>query len=202
MEIFYATRNEGKIRSLQRHLHGSGITVIAAPLDIPEPRSDDVKEIAVAKVRYAHQHLQKPVVALDAGFYISSLNGFPRAFVNFALETVGLEGILKLVEDKSRDCEFRECLAYVDGIDSEPRCFMGRVPGSISSKQHGLMAPHLWSTLALIFVPEGCQKTLAQMSYDEYADVRSRATRKNPSVGKLFSEWIMTKTDITDTNRE
>jgi inosine/xanthosine triphosphate pyrophosphatase family protein len=65
-----------------------GIKVVQVPLDIPEPRSDDVEEIAKEKVRYAFNEIGKPCVALDAGFYIGSLNGFPKAFVNFALSTM------------------------------------------------------------------------------------------------------------------
>ena len=38
-------------------------------------------------------------MAMDADFCIDALNGFPKAFVNFALDTIGVEGILKLMED-------------------------------------------------------------------------------------------------------
>ena len=53
---------------------------------------------------------------MDCGFWIDELDGFPKAFVNFALDTIGIQGILKLMEGKeNRDCRFTECLSYYDG---------------------------------------------------------------------------------------
>lgn len=48
--------------------------------------------------------------------FIHELNGFPRAYVNHALDTIGIEGILKLMKGvANRYCEFRSCLAFYDG---------------------------------------------------------------------------------------
>src|SRR3989338_10669833 len=107
MRINYVTTNVGKVRSLERHLNPYGIEVVHKPIDLPEPRADDVQVIAEHKARFAYEIVKEPLVVLDAGFYIDSLNGFPRAYVNSALDTIGIEGILKLVERKKRDCEFR-----------------------------------------------------------------------------------------------
>ena len=43
----------------------------------------------------AYKIVKKPCISMDAGFWIDELNGFPKAFVNFSLETVGINGILK-----------------------------------------------------------------------------------------------------------
>ena len=114
MEIYFATTNQGKVQSLQRDLGKYDISVVQHPVDLIEPRSSDVQEIAKSKVNQAYSIIRKPTVVIDAGFYIHSLNGFPRTFVNFALETIDLEGTLKLIDGKSRECEFRECLGYMD----------------------------------------------------------------------------------------
>ena len=84
--------------------------------ELDEPRSDDIKEIATAKVKQAYEIVKRPCISLDADFRIDELNGFPRAFVNFSLDTIGIQGILKLMENKNnRTCAFNECLAYHDG---------------------------------------------------------------------------------------
>lgn len=101
-QIYFATKNRGKVNSVSSALSKYGIEVVQVALDIPEPRSDDLREIAKEKVLFAYEQIQKPCIALDAGFYVHSLNGFPKAFVNFALETIGIEGILRLVEGKPR----------------------------------------------------------------------------------------------------
>ena len=91
------------------------------------PRSDDIKEIATAKVKQAYNLVKRPCIALDTDLRIESLNGFPRAFVNFSLDTIGIEGILKLMENKQdRRCAFNECLAYHDG--KEIHYFYGKHP--------------------------------------------------------------------------
>jgi inosine/xanthosine triphosphate pyrophosphatase family protein len=99
MNIYYATKNKSKVQSLRRDLKEYDIRVIQIPLDLYEPRSYDVVEIANKKIISAYDKIKKPTVVLDAGFYIYSIKGFPRAFVNFALETIGIEGILDLVKN-------------------------------------------------------------------------------------------------------
>lgn len=54
-----------------------------------------------------------------------------RAFVNFSLDTIGIKGILKLMENKeNRRCAFNECLAYHDG--KEIHYFYGKHPRKFS----------------------------------------------------------------------
>jgi XTP/dITP diphosphohydrolase len=192
MDIHYATTNAAKVKSLERELQQYGITVIPHALDLSEPRSSDVETIARVKVQTAFAQIQLPTVALDAGFYVHSLNGFPRAFVNFALETVGIEGILKLVDGKERSCEFRDCLAYLDAREPEPVCFLSRVEGTIANEPRGTMQPHLWSKLSLIFIPQGSDLTLAEMSYDAYHAWRKVAREATSAQGQ-FGRWYVNK---------
>lgn len=102
-EIVFVTHNKGKIASAQRQLAGVNVKIFEYELD--EPRSDDIKFISKAKVEEAYNLVKKPCISLDCGFWIEELNGFPRAFVNFSLETLGLEGILKLMEGKEKKTE-------------------------------------------------------------------------------------------------
>ncbi|OGI25150.1 MAG: hypothetical protein A3J76_03015 [Candidatus Moranbacteria bacterium RBG_13_45_13] len=188
MKIYYATKNEGKVMSLRRDLAGCGVEIVQILLDIPEPRSSDVREIALEKIAYAFRNLRKPVVVLDAGFYIHSLNGFPRAYVNFVLETIGLEGILTLAVGKSRECEFRQCLVFKDESMNEPVCFQSCIRGTLATESRGQIQAHHWSPLSLIFMPEGQSKTLAEMSRDEYNQWHWPG-RKN-SAAKLFTGYL------------
>ena len=77
--------------------------------------SDDIKYISKYiskyKVMEAYKIINKPCISLDCGFWIDELNGFPKAFVNFALETIKIEGILKLMEGK----ENRKCRRHDEG---------------------------------------------------------------------------------------
>ena len=189
MDIYFATMNQAKVQSIQKDLEPGGITVIQQWIELSEPRSSDVQEIAKNKIAEAYAKIQKPTIVLDAGFYIQALNGFPRAFVNFTLETIGLEGILRLVEGKSRNCEFRDCLAYMDNKLKEPRFFLSSVKGKLSEKPIGVMQNHLWSELGLIFIPEESNKTEAEMSHGEYMEWRKLSREKN-STGRQLYKWL------------
>jgi XTP/dITP diphosphohydrolase len=187
--IYFATKNKGKFVSLSNALSSYHIGLLKFPIDLPEPRTDDVRKIARDKVLFAYNRIKKPCIALDAGFYIDALNGFPKAFVNFALETIKLEGILKLVEDKPRDCEFRQSLAYLDDKLSEPEYFESINRGKIAEEPRGLEQDYHWSELSLIFIPEGETKTLAEMNKEEYQAWRKR--RQSHSYETKFKDWIL-----------
>ena len=190
-EIHFATTNKGKVNSLKSILNNYDIDVVQANLELPEPRTDDLQEIARQKVIFAHQQIGKPCVALDSGFYVHSLNGFPKTFVNFALETIGIEGILALVNGKPRDCEFRNCLAYLDENLSEPVYFTSYVPGILSASPKGESRDYFWSDLFFVFTPEGRDITLAEMSPETYQEWRQE--RYKDSFATKFAEWYVKK---------
>ena len=179
-EIVFVTHNKGKAKSAEKYFKNLKISTYNFELD--EPRSDDLKVIATAKVKQAYEVVKKPCIALDTGFFIEELNGFPRAFVNFSLETIGIDGILKLMENKeNRKCEFRECLAYFDGKDIH--YFYGKHPGKLAYEKEGIDKEEKWSDLWYIFIPEGFDKTMAQMSNEE------RENRKKKSAMEEFAKW-------------
>ena len=189
--IHFATTNKGKVNSLKSILNNYDIDVVQANLELPEPRTDDLQEIARQKVMFAYQQIGKPCVALDSGFYIDSLNGFPKTFVNFALETIGIEGLLKLVDGKSRGCEFRNCLAYFDGNLSEPMYFTSNVPGVLAKSHRGISRDYYWSDLFFLFIPNGRDMTLAEMSPETYQGWRQE--RYKDSFATKFAEWYVKK---------
>ena len=192
MKIYFVTTNKGKVQSVQRYLKEEGISVIQKPLDLIEPRSSDVQEIAKVKIKQAYSKIKKPTIVVDAGFYITSLNGFPRAFVNFTLNTIGLTGLLKLIKNKSRECEFRECLAYMDKTLKEPKYFLSHVKGKLAKRRKGILRDHLWSKLALIFIPKNCKKTLAEMSPNEHSQW-VESSREESSLGKKLCNWLRSR---------
>lgn len=186
-EIFFVTHNKGKIASASKQLEGVNFRVFNYELE--EPRSDDIKYISKYKVKEAYKLINKPCISLDCGFWIDELNGFPRAFVNYALDTIGIEGILKLMEGKeNRACRFTECLSYYDGTELQQ--FMGKHEGTISKKILGTDTKQKWSDLWYIYQPSGYDKTLAEMSDEE------RANRvKYDSVDSMreFAKWYKEK---------
>lgn len=186
-EVIFVTHNKGKILSAKKHLKEVNFKIYEYELE--EPRSDDIKYILKYKVMEAYKIVNKPCISLDCGFWIDELNGFPKAYVNFALETIGINGILKLMEGKEkRSCRFTECLSYYDG--KELHQFMGKNDGELTYEVLGNDTEEKWSNLWYIFKPYGYDKTLAQMTSEE------RANRiKYESVDSFveFAKWYRSK---------
>lgn len=190
-EIVFVTHNKGKAKSAERYFNNLKFSTYDFELD--EPRSDDIKEIVTAKVKQAYEIVKKPCIALDTGFFIDELNGFPRAFVNFSLDTIGIDGILKLMQNKKdRKCRFEECLAYHDG--KEIHYFYGKHPGNLATKIQGMDREEKWSDLWYIFKPEHFEKTLAEMDSKERED--RRKIDGSVEALKVFAEWYKENNNI------
>lgn len=184
-EIVFVTHNKGKIASAQKYLNN--IKLVTYEYDLEEPRSEDITKIAKEKVLQAYNLVKKPCIALDSGFYIEALNGFPKSFVNFSLETLGIEGILRTMKGiENRKCCFKECLAYHDG--KEIHYFYGEHPGILTSEVKGINIDQKWSDLWYIFIPEGYNKTLAEMT-DKERENRKRLGTYDDSIIN-FAKWI------------
>lgn len=186
--LHFATTNKGKIASLQRDLSALKVEIVTIEMDIPEIRADETPEIARRKAEYAYYHLKQPCVAQDGGFYIPSLNGFPKAYVNFVIGTIGLEGLLKLVENKDRHCEFRDTLAFTDDKLTEPVLFTAVTRGTLADTPRGRLKPYHWGELHRIFIPEGQTKTFTEMTETEMN--RWLAGRYEDWCGRQFARWL------------
>ncbi len=181
-EIVFVTQNKGKIASANREFQGVNFTVFEH--DLIEPRSADVKEISKQKVLQAYEIVKKPCISNDSGFYVDALNGFPNTYVNHCLSTIGIEGILKLMEDKEdRTCCFKESLSYYDGENLYQ--FDGLHLGEVSKAILGNDTDKKWSDLWYIYIPKGKGKTLAELG--EYE--RSEADETSISSFAVFAKW-------------
>lgn len=183
-EIIFVTTNKGKIASAEKELKNIKVTPIQEELS--EPRTDDIKEIAKQKVLQAYEIVKRPCIALDSGFFIEELNGFPRAYVNHMLDTIGITGILKLLkEENNRACEFRSCLAYYDG--EQITYFESKSQGTIAEEIRGLDNDKKWSDLWYIFISKHFNKTLAEFTEDDFHIYEEK---KEESCIRKFGKWF------------
>ena len=178
-DITFATTNKGKYLSAKRVLGKYNISVVQANIELPESQSS-LEIIAAHKVKYAYKLLRRPVIAMDAGFFIYSLKGFPMMYVKPVLQTIGINGILKLVSGKPRECEFREILCFSDSNTIAPKFFTRIVKGTLAKKSSGKMHERHWSELALIFIPVGYTETMAAMNEEEFLKYRQGIEEESP----------------------
>lgn len=188
-EIYFVTGNKGKVASANKLFEDINIKIF--DYDLVEPRSDDIKIISEYKVKEAYDVLKKPCIAHDSGFFIDELNGFPRAFVHYALDTIGIEGILKLMDNvHNRKCRFKECLTYYDGKNI--LYFYGNHEGILADSIRGNDSDVKWSELWYIFIPYGYNKTLSEMT-DEERNNRIRCKENNSAMSEFKDYYEKTK---------
>ena len=191
-KIVFVTSNKGKVATAKQYFENMNIEFETYNYDLIEPRTDDIQEIAKSKVLQAYEVVKRPCIAQDSGFFIEELNGFPRAFVNFALDTLGIEGILRTMQGvKNRKCAFKECLAYYDGNKIE--YFFCEHNGKLSTSIKGMENEEKWSDLWYIFIPdyslEG--KTLSQYSKEETHKRRENIDSTLKIFAKYYKENLM-----------
>lgn len=122
--ITFVTGNKTKILHAQEALKDLGIEVTNIKLSMIEPREENPDKVAIEKAFQALKQVDEPLIVEDSGIFIKALNGFPMTFIHFAEDTIGVAGVLKLMEGISdRSVEFRQSLAYIEpGMDS-PQVF-------------------------------------------------------------------------------
>jgi inosine/xanthosine triphosphate pyrophosphatase family protein len=91
-----------------------------------------------------------------------------------------------------RKAKFVRCLAYKGADMEDPIFFQSNNPGHISETERGTYKPYHWSRLTLIFVPEGFEKTLAEMEKEEYDSVVKK--QNHFSAEEKFARWLTSKT--------
>lgn len=196
-QIVFVTHNKGKIESANKYFNGK-VSFESLEFEVPEIRGT-LEEIAIAKVKSAYDMTNKPTIAMDAGFVIEDLNGYPGPYVNYTLSTIGIDGIIKLMDGSNkRECRFVQCLAYYDGI-GEPKVFHGIHEGSMAPEKRGILSKDDWSELSLIFVPKEelvtRQRTLAELSHEE----RVSLAKENDACSAFarFRDWYLENYSIT-----
>ncbi len=154
--IFFASGNRNKFNEIEAILIKNNIQIQFFKQNFIEIQSK-IQEIAIQKAKDAYKIIQKPVLVEDDGLFISELKGFPGEYSSFIYDTIGIDGILKLMKDiKNRKAVFMAVIAYFDK-DTE-KCFRGEISGNISSKKMG----NGWG-YDPIFIPSGMNVSFGQL---------------------------------------
>ena len=156
-KITYVTGNWAKIASAKQILEPLGIEIDNIKMDTIEIQADDVESIAKYSAKWASEQLKSDVLKNDSGLFVEALNGFPGPYTHYADDTLGENGLLKLLAgETNRRAYFKEVLAYCE-YGKEPITFIGITPGTIALEKSG---EYGWSW-DFVFIPDGYDKTLA-----------------------------------------
>ena len=184
--IIFATNNEHKIKEIQS-LVGNDFTIITLEqagidIDIPEPH-DTLQENAYEKAITIENMTQQNCFSEDTGLEIEALNGEPG--VKSARYAGGdrnfqanIDKVLeKLNGSTNRKAQLRTviCLLW----NKEVFYFEGICKGTIAETMHGAEG----FGYDPIFIPEGSNKSFAEMTMEE----KNKFSHRQKAVTQLFT---------------
>ncbi len=181
MRVYFATRNKGKLKEARMALSRYGIEVEMLEVEKMEIQSDELKEIALhalSNIRFENA----PFFVEDAGLFIKALKGFPGPYSSYVYKTLGCEGILKLLDGIEDRRAYFLAVVALKTPNGRVEVFEGRTDGVITEEKRGERG----FGFDPIFIPDGCNRTFAEMSVGEknaYSH-RGKALRK-------MGEWII-----------
>lgn len=190
-EIIFATSNKGKVGTLRRHIERAGLDIVVTqmPLDLPEIQADTATEVAKAKAAEAYRQLHQAVLVDDSAFHIDALGGFPGPYIKYMLETIGIEGIMSIMEGKTdRGAYFLSSLVFID--DEGEMDIFEDAPyyGVIADEIDDFHSEIAWSALSKIFIPTGSNKVLARMTSEDHGLVDKKDKHANSY--EHFIHWL------------
>jgi XTP/dITP diphosphohydrolase len=178
-DVLFASSNTNKYEEAKKILAEFDIELDFFQTDLVEIQDDSLAKIAVQKALNAYDKCKKPVIVEDDGLFIESLSGFPGPYSSYIFNTIGNNGILKLMGD-NRDAQFVAIIAFCDS-SNEPTLFESRVAGTISKNiQDGG-----WG-YDPIFIPEKQNKTYAELTNKNKLSHRYESLKK-------FASWFNSK---------
>ena len=191
MELVFASGNKNKIKEIQAILPAQvsikTLTDIGIDYDIPEPH-DNLSDNAIEKARHVFEKTGFNVFGEDTGLEVGTLNGAPGVYSaryagpekdansNMNLLLKNLDG------QTNRSAHFRSVIAlYLNG---ELNCFEGILTGRIAFNKRG----NYGFGYDPIFIPEGYNKTLAEIDEEKKNELSHRARAFNKLLAFIESK--------------
>lgn len=182
-QIVFATNNAHKLSEVQAVLDDRFRLVTLAECGITEEIPEDAPTLegnALQKARYVHERTGADCFADDTGLEVDALDGAPGVHSaryatdghDFAANNRLL--LRNLAGAADRRAHFRTVIALI--LDGREYLFEGRVDGRIAESEAGCGG----FGYDPLFVPEGFDKTFAEMGADEKNAIshRGRAVRR------------------------
>ncbi|MFM1929457.1 MAG: RdgB/HAM1 family non-canonical purine pyrophosphatase [Bacteroidota bacterium] len=184
-QLIFATNNANKIAEIQS-LVGPDFNIIdmksaGIDIDIPEPYAT-LKENAFEKANTIFTITKTNCFSEDTGLEIEALNGAPGVkSARYAGEDRNFQAnIDKVLEELSakenRFAQFRTVICLI--WENQPYYFEGICKGSIAKTMHGEKG----FGYDPIFIPDGADKSFAQMSMEE----KNTYSHRQKAVNQLF----------------
>lgn len=161
IEIGFVSSNVQKYREIYEvFLQNSKIQLKFLRMTLSEIQSNNLEEIAQFSLETcAQKNFTIPYFVEDSGLFIESLKGFPGPYSSYVLKTVGLRGILKLLEEtENRKAFFQSSIAL--SLNNKISLFTGRIDGTISTS----ISKSGWGYDPIFIPSQGNGKTFGELA--------------------------------------
>lgn len=170
-KISFVTSNKNKFLTLSKKLKDVAVRLEHANVNLIEPQTSTIKEIAIFKAQEAFKILQHPVLVHDSGLTITALNDFPGPYTKYVSETIGNIGILDLLKNHSdRSAYLEQTFCYTDS--QRTLCFSDSVRGHILNSMQPNIQNTKWGDIWDIFAPGDLNYSRSNLSDEEYFAIR------------------------------
>ncbi|MFH5775181.1 RdgB/HAM1 family non-canonical purine NTP pyrophosphatase [Paracoccus sp. NGMCC 1.201697] len=183
-KLLVATHNKGKLEEIRAMLAPHGIDVTSAgELGLAEPDETETTFIGNARIkaRAAVQATGLPVLADDSGITVDGLDGAPGVYTADWAETPNGRDFMQAMTrtwseldqrgvPEPRTAQFRATLILL-WPDGHEEIFEGLAPGRLTWPPRGQQG-HGYDP---IFIPDGQDRTFAEMTADEKNLISHRA---------------------------
>lgn len=168
--LIFATNNANKVTEVKSILKGNfsilSLAEAGIKVDIPEPY-DTLEQNASEKARVIHYLTGKDCFAEDTGLQVEALHGEPGVkSARYAGEERSFEDnidklLLNLKDKPDKTAQFKTVICVI--INGKQNIFDGICKGTIIANRRGVSG----FGYDPVFIPEGAEKTFAEMTLDE-----------------------------------
>jgi len=176
--MYFVTGNKGKFMEAEAIFDD----LVQKNIGYTEIQADSLEDVASYGIKEVMARLEGPVMIEDAGLFIDALKGFPGVYSAYVFDTIGNQGILRLMDGTSnRRAVFRSVVGYAEP-GMEPRLFQGQMPGQINFEPKG------GGGFGYDPIFEVGGRTVAEMSIEEKNEISHRAASMH-----ALKEWLKSR---------
>jgi len=172
MKLYFVTQNPHKVEEAKAVLSKYNIKFEQINEDYPEDKESTIQEIAKTAAKQLAEKHQKTIIVDDTGIFFTDFKNFPGPNAKLMFNSIGYEGLLKLLAGKKRDAYFLTCVGFCRP-NEEPIIFEGKSEGHISQIPFNLEKEVM--PYERIFVPNHYTQTLSSLPREEKNKFSHRA---------------------------
>lgn len=166
-DIIFITGNQHKADYLAKWL---GMPVAHRKVDLDEIQSLELREVVEDKARRAYEVVKKPVLVEDVALTFHALGRLPGTYIKWFLEELDTDGLCKILQGYD-DRSATAAIMYGVFDGQTFHFFDAAIPGQVAETPRGELG-FGWNS---VFIPDGSDKTYAEMTDDELKPFSHRA---------------------------